>query len=173
MALGLDIKYLLDLNLWAQYGFTNNNIDPKRLKPIVLNVQQTRLRKILGTNLYNKILTDSPTFSGLYETLMKEHVLLYMISCCDYEYTFHGTNQMTNKGVGKMNDEHFRANGVEENNDVRDNLAMVMKERERAMIGWLKDHWNDIPELYEAPPNDTCYEYVKPANKVNRPWSII
>jgi hypothetical protein len=173
MALGLDLKYLLDIDVWTQYGFVNKNIDAKKLNPIIINVQQTRLRKILGTNLYNKLISDTPTFSGLYLTLMKDHVLLYMIACCDYEYTFHGTSQLTNKGAGQFNDENLRTNSVEQNNDLRDNFAKIIAERERAMIGWLKDQWENIPELYESNPSDTCHEYIQPAKKVNRNWEII
>lgn len=174
MALGLDIKYLLDIDLWGNYGFTDTkNIDSKKLRPIIVSVQQTRLRKILGTNLYNKLCTDTPTFTGLYETLMKEHVLMYMIACCDYEYTFHGTYQLTNKGAGKLNDQNINANSTEDNNDLRDNFAKIISERERAMIGWLKDNWDDIPELVDSIPTDSCHEYIQPAKKVNKPWTIL
>jgi len=172
MAFGLDLKYLMSVDVWTQYGYVNKNVDPKKLNPIILAVQHTRVRKLLGTQLYNKLITDTPTFTGLYQTLMNDYLLLLMVAYCDYEYTWHGTNQMTNKGVGTLNDDHLRANGTDQNNDLRDNIARIIRERERDLIGWLKDNWNDIPELNTS-DSDTCHQDLKPAKEPIRNWGVI
>jgi hypothetical protein len=120
--------YFLDIEDWEEYGFVNTNIDPKKLRPIILRVQQTRIEPILGTTLYNKLCTDLPTFTGLYLELMEEYVVPLTIAYCDWKYTFHGTSQMTNKTVGHNNDEHITSNSISQNNDLRDELLKDAKQ---------------------------------------------
>lgn len=170
MSVGLNLKYLLSIEVWGKYGFTNVNIDPKKLNPIIIAVQQLRVEPIVGSTLYKKLLTDFPTYSGIYKTLMDDHITLMMISYCDWEYTYHGTYQMTNKGAGTMSDEHIRANDQSQNNDLRDNLIKTAKQRERKLIGFLKDNWNNIPELRESDPA-TCHEDIRPTKTTNSQYN--
>jgi len=169
--MALSFTYLLDIANWQQYGNLNTQVDPKKLRPIILGVQQLKIEPVIGTALYNKLITDCPTYTGLYETLMNEHIILLMIAYCDYQYTWQGT-QLTNKTVGKNNDEHIRANGTDENNDYRDSLIQLAKQREKKLIGWLCDNFDDIPELAECDPL-TLHQSIRPSKGENNYGGVI
>ena len=136
MAVGLGYTYFLDISVWEKYGFTNDNIDPKKLRPIINAVQRTRIEPIVGTPLYEKLISDvdAGTLTGLYKTLMDEYLLPTMIAYCDWKATFHLTNQMVNKTVGKNNDEHIRANTVGENNNLRDETLKDAKQNDKLSL---------------------------------------
>jgi len=168
MAVGLGYTYFLDIPIWEKYGYANDNIDPKKLRPIIYSVQRTRIEPILGTELYDKIVSevDAGTLSGIYKTLMDEHILPTMIVYCDWKATFHLTDQMTNKTVGKNNDEHIRANDVGNNNNLRDELIKDAKQFEKKMIGWLCDNKDNIPELCEV-DEDKLHQSLRPSRFEN------
>lgn len=159
--MALSFAYFLDTDNWEQYGFVNTNVDPKKLNPIIQRVQRTRLEPILGTALYDKLVSLNPNPTGLYKTLMDKHIIMFLVAYCDWKYTFHGTDQLTNKTSGKFNDAEQRANSTEENNNLRDELLKDAKQIERKMIGWLCDNKADIPELNDVDPL-TLHESLRP-----------
>jgi endonuclease IV len=85
-----------------------------------------------------------------------------MIAYCDWKYTFHGTSQMTNKTVGKNNDQHIASNDVDDNNNLRNELIKDAKMFERKMIGWLQDNRENIPEYCDT-PTDKIHQSLRPA----------
>ena len=156
--------YFLDVKNWEQYGFINSNIDVNKLNPIIQRVQRTRIESVLGTTLYNRLITDAPNFEGIYKTLVDDHIIPTMIAYCDWKYTFHGTNQLKNKTVGKNNDQHITSNSENDNNNLRDELIKDAKVFERKMIGWLMDNREEIPEYYDT-ETDKYHQSIKPAEE--------
>ena len=164
MSVSLDITYFLSIDVWTEYGYTNTNTDLKKLRPIIKAVQRNRIEPVVGTTLYNKLVTDvkAGTLSGLYKDLMEEHILPTMIAYCDYKATFHTTTQITNKTTGKNSDEHIQANGIDDNNDIRNEIIKDAKAYERSMKAWLCDNWENIPELYAAVDSDMLAQTIQP-----------
>ncbi len=154
--------YFLDVKAWEEYGFINSNIDTAKLKPIILRIQATKIEPILGTTLYNKMISDAPVFEGIYKELMDDYVIPTLIAYADRKYTFHGTNQMSNKTVGKNNDQHITANSNEENNNLRDELGIDASQFRRKLIGWLQDNKKLIPEYYNT-PTDKEHQSISPS----------
>lgn len=167
MSASLDITYFLSIQTWAEYGYTDKNVDTKKLKPIIAAVQRTRIEQVIGTELYNKLVADvkAASLSGLYKELMDEHILPTMIAYCDWKATFHTTYQITNKTTGRNSDEHIQANDQGQNNDLRNELIKDAKAYERKMIGWLCDNYENIPELYQAVDQDTIHQDIRPQLK--------
>ena len=141
--------YLISVASWENYGFINSNIDENKMKPIILRAQTGKLRPVLGKALYDKILDDveNDTLSGLYEELLNDYIQNFLYACCDYMYTFHSTSQMTNKTTGRNNDQYINSNTVDQNNNLRDELRKHENTYENIMKCWLKENYNDIPEL--------------------------
>jgi hypothetical protein len=162
--LALDRTYFLDVEVWREYGLTDTNTDVKKLKPIIYAVQRTRIEQVIGTTLYNKLVTDikAGTITGLYETLLKEHIIPTMIVYCDWKASIHTTTQITNKTTGKFSDTNIQAGQYSENNKLRDELLKDAKTLEQKMKGWLCDNWENIPELYQAVDNDLLSQTIRP-----------
>lgn len=171
--LSLDRTYFLDVDLWKEYGFTDANTDLKKLKPIIYAVQRTRIEPIIGTTLYNALVTKikASNVTGLYQTLLNGHIIPVMIPYCDWKASLHTTTQITNKTTGQFNDEHIRAGVYSENNKLRDELLKDAKELEQKMKGWLCDNWENIPELYEAVDSDELSQTIRPHLKKNNDYT--
>jgi len=160
--------YFISADSWENYGFINSNIDITKLKPIILRVQKTRIEPILGTFLYDKIVTDleGSGLTGLYKTLMDNYIQPTLIAYSDWKYTFHGTSQMTNKTVGKANDQHITSNTTDDNNDLRDELLKDASQFKRKMIGWLQDNKDPTTEFplgipeYRETDEDKCHQSI-------------
>lgn len=156
--------YFLDINDLEEYGFTNTNVDPKKLKPIILRTQRTRIEPIIGTTLYDKIVTDikAATVAGLYKELLEDHIIPTLIAYVDWKATYHTTSQIMNEGTAKSQDQHMTPNTTDDNNNLRDELKQDAKQFESKMIGWLKDNFEDIPELCNIPEDKLC-QSLRPA----------
>lgn len=162
--LALNRTYFLDIDVWREYGFTDANTDVKKLKPIIYAVQRTRIEPVIGTTLYNKLVTDiiGGTVAGLYATLLKDHVIPTMLYYCDWSASIHTTTQITNKTTGKYSDEHIQANSFSDNNKLRDELLQNAKTLEQKMKGFLCDNWEAIPELSQAVDSDELSQTIRP-----------
>ena len=162
--IALDRTYFLDVEVWREYGFTDVNTDVKKLKPIIYAVQRTRIEPVIGTTLYDKLVTDikAATVAGLYQTLLKDHIIPVMICYCDWKASVHTTTQITNKTTGKYSDEHIQSGQFSENNKLRDELLQDAKALEQKMKGWLCDNWENIPELYQAVDADELSQTIRP-----------
>lgn len=161
---GLDITYFLTVSVWGEYGLTDVNTDTKKLLPIIRAVQRTRIEPVVGSLLYNKLVTDikASSVTGLYKTLLDDYILPTMIAYCDYKATWHTTNPITNKTTGRNNDQHINANNQAENNNLRNELIKDAKTYEARMQRWLCDNWENIPELYNAPDADELRQTLPP-----------
>ena len=171
--LSLDRTYFLDVDVWREYGFTDTNTDVKKLKPIIYSVQRARIEPVIGTTLYNALVTKikAATVSGLYQTLLVDHIIPTMIPYCDWKASVHTTNQITNKTTGTFNDEHIRANSFNDNNKLRDELLKDAKELEQKMKGWLCDNWDNIPELCEAVDAEELSQTIRPNLKKSNDYT--
>lgn len=160
--------YFLNVEDWEQYGFTNTNIDVKKLRVISYRAQFTHIRSVLGTTLYDKIVSEitAGTLTGIYQTLMDDYVVDTLVAWCDYKATFHTTNQIMNKTTGKNSDEHIDSNDLDDNNALRNTLRADAKQFESDMIGWLQDNRNNIPE-YCNTPEDQSHQTIHPSQIVN------
>jgi len=171
--LTLDRTYFLDVEVWKEYGFTDMNTDLKKMKPIIYAVQKTRIEPIIGSTLYNKLVTliKSGTVTGLYKTLLEDHLIPVMIPYCDWKASVHTTTQITNKTTGRFSDEHIQANSFSDNNKLRDELLKDAKELEQVMKGWLCDNWDNIPELKDAVDNDELSQTIRPHLKKSNDYT--
>ena len=162
--LSLDRTYFLDVEVWKEYGFTDVNTDVKKLKPIIYAVQRSRIEPVIGTTLYNALVTKikASSVTGLYATLLKDHVIPTMICYCDWKASVHTTTQITNKTTGKFSDEHIQANSFSDNNKLRDELLDDAKTSEQKLKGYLCDNWDAFPELYEAVDSDELSQTIRP-----------
>lgn len=166
MGIGLEQTLFLSPTVWERYGLANMNVDEKRIRPLIYSVQRNRIEPVIGSILYRKLIDDidGSSLSGLYKTLVDEHILPTMISYCDWKYTIHSTSQLTNKTTGRNNDEHISSNSVADNNNVRDEILSDAKLYEKKMIQFLCDNYDNIPELSEVDA-DTIHQDIRPQTK--------
>lgn len=70
----MTVKLLISEEQVKELTGINEAVDVRLLRPYIKTSQEMRIQPILGTDLYNKILTDRDTLTGAYATLYTTHV---------------------------------------------------------------------------------------------------
>ena len=70
-----------------QFTDVNNNLDTELIKNSVREAQDIALQRIIGTKLYNKILSDinADTLTGDYKTLVDDYIQDFLLYAAYYE----------------------------------------------------------------------------------------
>jgi hypothetical protein len=82
----------------------SGNIDADSLKPHIFTAQTNDIKRILGSELYDKILAEyiAGSLAGLYKTIYEDYVVpIEVYFACMYYMTFGGT-KTSNNGVVKV-----------------------------------------------------------------------
>ena len=111
----------------------DGNIDSDRIIP-ALHLSQTQyLREIIGTDLYNKYVTDitalvdsGTTFPAADKALLDDYITPILIHLCTAEFLKTGAITVSNKGIYMHNSENSSNVSAEEIKD------LVQIERDRA-----------------------------------------
>jgi hypothetical protein len=109
----LSQAYLIDSSI------IDNNVDYKKITPIIELVQDMYILPLLGTNLYNTLVTQStsPTsFTGLHQTLLEQHVIktarMFLMAklplSLQYRYMNKGVVKRTSDGTEIVNGDELK-----------------------------------------------------------------
>jgi hypothetical protein len=166
-------KYFISTESLKKLSLIENNVEASTLAVMLNRVQKTSLEPVLGTPLYKKLLEDidDDTLTGIYETLVNEYILDFLIVCCELEYVVSGANKFANMGVGKYSPQDTQTNNLGDNNDVRDNLKKHRQAYRDSLVGYLQDNEDDIPEY--AQYNCQNKEEIAPQGKEHNPYFSI
>jgi len=79
----------------------SGNTDIDSLTPYIYAAQKNEIRRVLGLNLYNKILADfeTDTLAGSYLTIYDEFVVDMLVYYSAANFTQFGSYQMSNGGI--------------------------------------------------------------------------
>ena len=99
-------QLLLNPNDIPRLTALSGNIDIDKLTPFVFQAQVLDGKRILGTDLFNKILTDftNDTLSGDYATIYNDYLIFIIAYYASSYYVALGTYQINNNGVIKSTD---------------------------------------------------------------------
>lgn len=83
----------------------HSNVDDNLLVPIIQDCQRLFVERILGSALYDEILTQvkAKTLTDLNKTLINDHLALAMQRYITAKYLRQGSYKITNKGTVNMN----------------------------------------------------------------------
>lgn len=79
----------------------SGNLDIDKLKPYIYMAQKIDVKRVLGINLYNKIVEDfeNDALTGLYETIYNEFVVDLLVYYSAAQYVAFGGFQIDNGGI--------------------------------------------------------------------------
>lgn len=160
------MQFVTDLENLKRRSFVEGDVNDEKLKVMLQRVQDRYIEPILGTPLYKKVLNDIDTDSlvGNYEVLVKDYVLNVVYSAVDIKAATHQNFKIRNKNVGIADDEYTRANTVEENNNLQDELDKDFWFYKNRLIGYLKENYKLFPEYCEV-NGDRCDEIAPEKRK--------
>jgi len=98
------MQLLLKPNDIPRLTSLSGNIDIDKIAPHVFTAQLNDVRRILGTNLYNKILSDyeADTLADEYLTIYNDYVLMMLAYYSAYYFIGMGPYKIVNNGIVKM-----------------------------------------------------------------------
>ncbi len=141
------------------------NVDDGYLKPLIDSIQNTFVRPILGSALFDEIQTQIKlnTVTALNETLIKEYLRDALKWEVCHKYTRIGTYKLNNKGTGTHSGDNFSPLSQQElvtaKSIFKDNADFYRKKLKL----FLKANQDDYP-LYKNPPSGT--DVVQPETDV-------
>lgn len=142
------------------------NIDVDKYSYVILETQVFVIEPILGTKLYNKLLSDfnNDTLEGVYETLLINYIQPIIISHVSAEYISMAGIHVANAGLYKYNPENTESVSIKE----REHLAQKQRAKADVYIERLQrflcDSTTDIDEYDLAQDNNFD---VKPDRDLN------
>jgi len=144
------VKLLLNANDIPTLTAFSGNIDADSLKPHIYTAQTTQIKRVLGVELYDKIMTDyaSDTLAGDYLTIYNDYIvdMLTYYSCMNY--MAFGGYKTSNNGIFKMNNEGGQVVDVKEVNILIDRYRELAVNIENQFYAFMKTI--TIPEWIES-----------------------
>lgn len=144
----------------------DKNIDDEKIFPIIYRAQYGVLQEKLGTDLYNRILTDktSSTLTGHYDILYKNYIVPCLVEWVLYYMTIDLSMPLTNKGMVRPTSDISDAGSIEGirlAQQSRENSAEFWSER---IVRYCQENCNNLPEygqnngLDKIKPGRTGYD---------------
>lgn len=133
----------------------SGNVDIDKLTPFIYMAQTNKVRRMLGRELYNKIIVDfeSDSLTGNYELIYEEFVVEALIYYTSYFYWSVGLYQVDNQGAYKKTAENSEFLEVEELVRTSKFFEQQGQVVELAFEDWIKS--NSVDEYTTVCSNST------------------
>tara|TARA_R110000850_G_scaffold5554_1_gene22769 strand:+ start:6813 stop:7379 length:567 start_codon:yes stop_codon:yes gene_type:complete len=142
-----------------------NNVDDKLIAPYIKKAQFTHIHQLLGTKLYEKVLSDveTGTLTGNYKILVDRYVTPCLIEWTVYEVMPFISLKLDNKSISKGKSDYSDAGDLNDlkylRQTVRD-LALFYNQR---IIDYLKTNTS----LFQEYLTNSNLDEIKPTNRTN------
>lgn len=129
-------------------SLVGGNVDANKLYPDVKQAQLTVIKPLIGTQLYNKILTEfeNNTLTGLYDELYSDYLKPMIIHAATAFYIGHGAYEVSNKGITKGGGEFNQGLTLAEVNTLADKQTMFYTNYKDGLVEFLDENKDSIPE---------------------------
>lgn len=137
----------------------SGNVDIDAIVPFIYVAQKNEIKRILGSELYNKILTDydNNTLSGEYEFIYSEFIVdMLSYFSAAYFVTF-SPYKITNAGIYRSVPENSDSVGIEEIDSVIKNYKYLANNIELLFVEYMKNI--TIPEYTSCDDNNSNYGF--------------
>lgn len=141
-----------------EFTDVNDNLDTAFIKNAVREAQDIHLQRIIGTVLYNKLLSDidADSLAGAYKTLVDDYVQDFLLYAVYYECLLAIYVRPRNNGLlsstGGENSESVTRDLYEVKRQSVENKMQYYAER---LVNYIIEKQNSLPELNE---NNFLYE---------------
>jgi hypothetical protein len=140
--------YLIPISTIKEYSVIDENVDEKIIKTSILDAQEQMLEPILGTSLYDKIITDTEnaTLTEAYQELIIKKVWPFLIHATVYKVCLNLIYRITNSSVVKDSNAVSTAISLQELNVMRQEREAGIKYTQEKLILYLQNNMTTYPE---------------------------
>jgi hypothetical protein len=142
------IAHLINIDTIKERGYTNYNVEDNIVATTIIRVQDTMLKPILGTSLFNRLIegVNNSDLNANEETLLDDWITPWLIASVDYRIIKHLTYEIRSKTAGTTRDEHMNPLTESEMNSLSDDLFKDIDVYRLQLIGYLKENCDIYPE---------------------------
>lgn len=139
------------------------NCDAKIIKTAIYDAQRLYIKPALGSALYDKLITDSPTFTGIYATLMDQYVVDALVKWTMYLLAPKQGFKWRNRSIDQQSGENSTPAGMDEIRWLQSQQKQMAESYMKELNDYLLANWSSIPELAQNTainqkiPNGTSY----------------
>lgn len=157
--------YLISETKLKALSKLGQSLDMDIINPLVLEMQEMYIQPILGSTLYNELLTqvDAGTLTAANTTLLNDHIQPCLIKWIEYEAPIELTYKFSSKGLVKRTGEDTEAVDSSEIKDLMDRLKNKAEWYSERVTKFLCENEADYPS-YRTP--GTGEDVIQP-NKSN------
>lgn len=147
------------------YKFTiiEQNVDADLVLKFIWKAQDLNIQSLIGQNLYTKLVTTCPNFTGEYLTLIRDY-----IQPCQAEWVvFHAlpflNYRLTNKAVSQKSSDNSLPSSADDIKWLRDQVRNNAEFYGERIKDYIRNNPTSFPEYYtttqsfEVRPNKTAY----------------
>jgi len=141
----------------------NNNTDDELLEPFITMAQNKHIERILGTGLFNDIVTNiqGNTITGLNKTLLDSYIQPALLQWALWEALPFINYKLTNKSVSKKTSENSNPAELNELQYLRDSIRDTAEYMSQRVIDYLEEQSNNGNfALYTNP--GTALDTIRP-----------
>jgi hypothetical protein len=146
--------YILKKDAFSELSYADGNVVTSIYRVAAKRAQDNSIEPLLGTPLYKKILADiqARTVAGVYETLIDEYIIPYLVTTIEIEMAPHLNWQIRNKAVGTSSDDTITATDERGLYSLTDQIRKSGQVYKRRLVAYLCDQYTagNLPEYGEA-----------------------
>lgn len=165
-------NYLLSVEDLKKKGLIHQNTDTKVLAVAIKRVQDMNIQPALGSPLFRALLTrvEDNDWNAVYRELMDDYIIPALVALVDEKVVNLSTNKITNKGVGRVNDDNFTPNTETDNSRFADELKKDAEFYMERLIGFLTDDCGQNYPEYTESVTRTNHDLTKIKTGYRTPW---
>jgi len=125
-----------------------NNVEDSILIPYITKSQDTHIQELLGTDLYNKIISEiaAATITGDYKVLLDTYIIPCLIEWSFYEVLPFINFKITNKSIVKGTSDYSAESDLEDLKYIRNASRDMAEFYSNRLTGYLKQYTSLFPE---------------------------
>lgn len=148
------IALFIDPNYLKSVSIIDENVDDKLINICIKEAQDIRIHRILGSDLYNKYVTDINTsgsagVTGVYKTLMDSYIINAVTYWTLYEISLWLVWKYRNKSISTQSSDNSQPAGLDVVQTLRDEHKDKAEWYSERLTRYLQEHSSTYPE-YEA-----------------------
>jgi hypothetical protein len=154
---------LINTDYMFKYTIVDDNVDVNLITKHIWKSQDLNIQATLGENLYTRIMTDCPNFTGAYLTLVKSYIQPALAEWTVYHLMPFINFRLTNKAVSLKNSDNSNPSTIDDLKWLRDQVRNNAEFYSERIRDYIKNNQSSFPEyfvknnVFEITPNRTNY----------------
>lgn len=146
---------LLTTQRFFEKSIIDSNVDADLITKLILRATQINVSQILGTDLFNKIVTDagSNTISGYYKTLLDDYIQDFIVYWVEY-YSYTELNyHLTNKSVSQKSSSNSQPTDHSTISKIEKTKKALADAQGTAIYNYIMNNLTQFPEYQTMTEN--------------------